>query len=200
MDPNRNDPNQNQPPEGGKPKPSGWIALAIALVIALAVSSIFNTVSESQYDEKNWTDFRAEMTAGTLHEVEIDNDKIVYLTKEEADKPAAEQRACYARIPGTLDLIPLANELADMGVEVKQKQSQDYIASVALTLLSFLPFIFLFRFMSKRMGGDAMGGFGKSKAKVYMEQETGIRFTDGRIRSACEGCRLPSAIGPMFSR
>ena len=33
MDPNRNDPNQNQPPEGGKPKPSGWIALAIALVI-----------------------------------------------------------------------------------------------------------------------------------------------------------------------
>ena len=118
------------------------------------------------------------MTAGTLHEVEIDNDKIVYLTKEEAEKPAAEQRACYARIPGTLDLIPLANELADMGVEVKQKQSQDYIASVALTLLSFLPFIFLFRFMSKRMGGDAMGGFGKSKAKVYMEQETGIRFAD----------------------
>ena len=47
-----------------------------------------------------------------------------------------------------------------------------------LPLLSILPFIFLFRFMSKRMGGDAMGGFGKSKAKVYMEQETGIRFTD----------------------
>ena len=181
MDPVRNDPNKNKPgqqPENAKPKTSGWFTLTIVLLIALAVTSIFNTVSESQYKETNWTDFRAEMTAGTLHEVEIDNDKIVYLTKEEAAKPAAEQRACYARIPGTLDLIPLANELADMGVEVKQKQSQDYIASVALTLLSFLPFIFLFRFMSKRMGGDAMGGFGKSKAKVYMEQETGIRFTD----------------------
>ena len=181
MDPVRNDPNKNNPgqqPETGKPKSSGWFTLTIALLIALAVTSIFNTVSESQYVEKNWTDFRAEMTAGTLHEVEINNDKIVYLTKEEAAKPAAEQRACYARIPGTLDLIPLANELADMGVEVKQKQSQDFIASVVLTLLSFLPFIFLFRFMSKRMGGDAMGGFGKSKAKVYMEQETGIRFAD----------------------
>ena len=181
MDPVRNDPNKNNPgqqPENAKPKPSGWFTLTIALLIALAVTSIFNTVSESQYKETNWTDFRAEMTAGTLHEVEIDNDKIVYLTKEEAEKPAAEQRACYARIPGTLDLIPLANELADMGVEVKQKQSQDFIASVVLTLLSFLPFIFLFRFMSKRMGGDAMGGFGKSKAKVYMEQETGIRFAD----------------------
>ena len=181
MDPVRNDPNKNNPgqqPENGKPKSSGWFTLTIALLIALAVTSIFNTVSEIQYVEKNWTDFRAEMTAGTLHEVEINNDKIVYLTKEEAAKPAAEQRACYARIPGTLDLIPLANELADMGVEVKQKQSQDYIAAVLLTLLSILPFIFLFRFMSKRMGGDAMGGFGKSKAKVYMEQETGIRFAD----------------------
>ena len=181
MDPVRNDPNKNNPgqqPENAKPKSSGWFMLTVCLLIALAVTSIFNTVSEIQYVEKNWTDFRAEMTAGTLHEVEINNDKIVYLTKEEADKPAAEQRACYARIPGTLDLIPLANELADMGVEVKQKQSQDYIAAVLLTLLSILPFIFLFRFMSKRMGGDAMGGFGKSKAKVYMEQETGIRFTD----------------------
>ena len=181
MDPVRNDPNKNNPgqqPENGKPKSGGWFTLTILLLIALAVSSIFNTVSESQYDEKNWTDFRAEMTAGTLHEVEIDNDKIVYLTKEEAAKPAKEQRACYARIPGTLDLIPLANELADMGVSVKQKQSQDYIAAVLMTLLSVLPFIFLFRMMSKRMGGDAMGGFGKSKAKVYMEKETGIRFTD----------------------
>ena len=177
MDPNRNDPNQNQPPEGGKPKPSGWIALAIALVIALAVGSVFNTVSESQYDEKNWTEFRSEMTAGNLHEVEITNDKILYLTNEEAAKPAREQRACYARIPGTLDLIPLANELADMGVEVKQKQNQDYSA-VLMMLLSFVPFFFLFRMMSKRMGSDGMGGFGKSKAKVYMEKETGIRFTD----------------------
>ena len=177
MDPNRNDPNQNQPPEGGKPKSSGWIALAIALVIALAVGSVFNTVSESQYDEKNWTEFRAEMTAGNLNEVVIAGEKLLYLTNEEAAKPAKEQRACYARIPGTLDLIPLANELADMGVEVKQKQNQDYSA-VLMMLLSFVPFFFLFRMMSKRMGSDGMGGFGKSKAKVYMEKETGIRFTD----------------------
>ena len=50
MDPVRNDPNKNNPgqqPENAKPKPSGWFTLTIALLIALAVTSIFNTVSES---------------------------------------------------------------------------------------------------------------------------------------------------------
>ena len=178
MDPNRNDPSQNgQSPEGGKPKTSGWAALTIALLIALAFGGIFNTVSESQYDEKTWTDFRTEMSAGTLSEVVLSGDRVIYLTAEEAAKPAKEQKACYARTPGTLDLIPLANELADMGVEVKQKPNQDYSA-ILMMLLSVVPFFFLFRMMSKRMGGDGMGGFGKSKAKVYMEKETGITFAD----------------------
>ena len=178
MDPNRNDPNQNgQSPEGGKPKTSGWAALTIALLIALVFGGIFNTVSESQYNEKTWTDFRTEMSAGTLSEVVLSGDRVIYLTAEEAAKPAKEQKACYARTPGTLDLIPLANELADMGVKVKQKPNQDYSA-ILMMLLSVVPFFFLFRMMSKRMGGDGMGGFGKSKAKVYMEKETGITFAD----------------------
>ena len=33
--------------------------------------------------------------------------------------------------------------------------------------------------LTKRMGGDGMmGGFGKSKAKVYMEKQTGVTFKD----------------------
>ena len=40
--------------------------------------------------------------------------------------------------------------------------------------------IFLFtRMLSKRMGGEGMmGNFGKSKAKVYMEKQTGVTFKD----------------------
>ena len=175
MNPERNNP--RKPETGGDKKPSGWVALVIVLVMALAVSSVFTAVSNSQYTEKNWTEFRADMTAGAISEVEINGDKILYLTAEEAAKPAKEQKACYARIPGTLDLIPLANELADMGVKVKQKPNQDYSA-LLMTLLSLIPFFLIFRMLSKRMGDGGMGGFGKSKAKVYMEQETGIRFTD----------------------
>ena len=33
--------------------------------------------------------------------------------------------------------------------------------------------------LTRRMGGDGMmGGFGKSKAKVYMEKQTGVTFKD----------------------
>ena len=52
-----------------------------------------------------------------------------------------------------------------------------------LTMLSSLGMIALLvvfmMVMSKRMGGDgALGGMGKSKAKVYMEKSTGVTFKD----------------------
>ncbi|MEG0598111.1 MAG: ATP-dependent zinc metalloprotease FtsH, partial [Oscillospiraceae bacterium] len=41
--------------------------------------------------------------------------------------------------------------------------------------------VFLFRFMSKKMGGGGMGGMGgvgKANAKVYVEKKTGVTFKD----------------------
>ena len=182
MDPKRNDPNQKPPgqnPGGDKPKTNGFLAILIGLLIALAVSGIFNTVQNSQYTEKTWSDFRAEMAAGNLSEVDLYYDRIIYLTAEEAEKPAREQKACYTGLPSGADTLSLANELADMGITVnKEKESGLDFAAILMMLLSFLPFIFLFRMMSKRMGSDGLGGFGKSKAKVYMEKDTGVRFSD----------------------
>ena len=180
MDPVRNDPNKNNPgqqPENGKPKSSGWIMLTVCLLAALAVYSIFNVVGNAQYTKKTWTDFRTDMTSQNISEAIIYSDQIIYLTKEEAAKPADDQKACYTGLPSNTDLIALANELADDGVTVTRERVKDYSA-LLMTLISIVPFFILMRMMSKRMGGDAMGGFGKSKAKVYMEQETGIRFAD----------------------
>ena len=73
MSSERNNPNPRKPEtEGDKPKPGGWLALTVALVLALAVSSIYSFVMESQYTEKSWTEFRADMTAGIISEAEID--------------------------------------------------------------------------------------------------------------------------------
>ena len=65
MDPKHNDPNQKPPGQDGgdKPKPNGWFALTIAILVVLAVSTIFRTVSNSQYTEATWSDFRREMAA-----------------------------------------------------------------------------------------------------------------------------------------
>ena len=182
MDPKHNDPNQKPPGQDGgdKPKPNGWFALTIAILVVLAVSTIFRTVSNSQYTEATWSDFRREMAAGNLSEVDLHADRVIYLTKEEAEKPAKEQKACFTGLPTSITLMELANELDDMGVTVDKKITEDNSAIVMILYYagSLLLTFFMIRLLLKRMGDGGIGSFGKSKAKVYMEKETGVTFND----------------------
>ena len=183
MDPKRNDPNQKPPgqgPEGEKPRTNGWVALTIAILVVLAFSTIFNAVSNSQYTETTWSDFRDAVEANNLSEVELQYDRVVYMTKSEAAKDPRSQKACFTGLPATTDLMELANELDSMGVTVNKKIVEDNSAIImilyyaGMLLLTF----FMIRMLMKRMGDGGMGNFGKSKAKVYMEKDTGVRFTD----------------------
>ena len=183
MDPERNKPNPNSPNregDGDKPKSNGWVALTIAILVVLAFSTIFNAVSNSQYTETTWSDFRDAVEADNLSEVEIRHDRIVYMTREEAAKDPREQRACFTGLPATYDQMTMANELDAMGVTVDRQIVEDNSAIImilyyaGMLLLTF----FMIRLLMKRMGDGGMGSFGKSKAKVYMEKETGVCFTD----------------------
>ncbi|MBR5617102.1 MAG: ATP-dependent zinc metalloprotease FtsH [Oscillospiraceae bacterium] len=184
MDPNRK-PDQNNGPkkDGGKePKNNLWLKLMIAVAAVFAISSIYNAINDSQYNQTTWSDFRAAMATGQIAEVELQHDRIVYLTKEEADKPASSQRACYTGLPSGADTMALADTLIAQGVKVDRKIVEDN--SGIMMVLSYALMIggmFLITNMfAKRMGGDGgmMGGFGKSKAKVYMEKQTGVTFKD----------------------
>ena len=113
--------------------------------------------------------------------MEIQSDRIIYMTKEEAGKPAAMQKACYTGLPGGGDLIALSEELDAMGVKVDKKIVEDN--SLIMMILSYALMIgglfLVMNLLTKRMGGDGMmGGFGKSKARVYMEKQTGVTFKD----------------------
>ena len=188
MDLNRNDsPNNNnnntdgRKPGGNRPKGSIGTALLITLAIVLLVNWIYGSVSKSQYTQTSFSDFLAAKDAGQLSEVEIQSDRIIYLTKEEASKPAAVQKACYTGLPGGGDLIALSEELDAMGVKVDKKIVEDN--SLIMMILSYALMIgglfLVMNLLTKRMGGDGMmGGFGKSKAKVYMEKQTGVTFKD----------------------
>ena len=188
MDLNRNDsPNNNnnnndgRKPGGNRPKGSIGTALLITLAIVLLVNWIYGSISKSQYTQTSFSDFLAAKDAGQLSEVEIQSDRIIYMTKEEAGKPAAMQKACYTGLPGGGDLIALSEELDAMGVKVDKKIVEDN--SLIMMILSYALMIgglfLVMNLLTKRMGGDGMmGGFGKSKAKVYMEKQTGITFKD----------------------
>ena len=188
MDFNRNDsPNNNnnnndgRKPGGNRPKGSIGTALLITLAIVLLVNWIYGSISKSQYTQTSFSDFLAAKDAGQLSEVEIQSDRIIYMTKEEAGKPAAMQKACYTGLPGGGDLIALSEELDAMGVKVEKKIVEDN--SLIMMILSYALMIgglfLVMNLLTKRMGGDGMmGGFGKSKAKVYMEKQTGVTFKD----------------------
>jgi len=182
MEPNRDkNPNNPQKPEGNKPR--GYITpLMIALILVLLFSWITNMVEKSQYTETTIAEFWAAVEAGQLAEVEIRADRILYLTLEEAAKEPSQQKASYTGLPHGGDLLALSRELKAMGVEnVNYPIVEDN--SMIMMVLSYAVMIgamfLLMNMLTKRMGGDGMmGGFGKSKAKVYMEKQTGITFKD----------------------
>ena len=173
--------NQNHNPLENFPKGNVWTALIITLALVLLAGWVFNLVSGSQYTETTFSAFLEAREAGELAEVEIRYDRIIYLTREEAAKDPSRQKACYTGLPSGGDKLALAEELEQMGVTVNVPITEDN--SVIMMILSYaITFVILFVFMrmlTKRMGGDGMmGGFGKSKAKVYMEKQTGVTFKD----------------------
>ena len=181
MEPNRgNDHNKNKRPDGNRPKNSFFTPLMIALVLVLIFSWVMNTVEKSQYIETRWDEFVAAKNSGQLSEVEIQADRILYMTKEESAKEASSQKARYTGLPSG-NVMELANELEAMGVNVKKVIVEDN--SMIMMILSYAVMIggmfLLMNLLTRRMGGDGMmGGFGKSKAKVYMEKQTGVTFKD----------------------
>ena len=178
MENNRNNRDKNETPEK-KPKGNIWITLLITVGIVLIIGTVFNMISNSQYTKATYSDFRKEMAANNLAEVEIRYDRIVYMTKEMAAKDPSQQKASFTGLRSG-DLMALAAELDQMGVKVNMPIVEDN--SMIITILSYvamfgLVFLVMNR-LSKRLGSDGMMGMGSSKARMYMEKQTGVTFKD----------------------
>ena len=175
------EPKDGKNPLDNMPKGNIWTALIITLALVLLISWIYGSVSSSQFTETSVSDFLDAMENDELAEVEFRYDRIVYLTKEEAAKDPAHQKACYTGLPSGGNTLELSQQLHDMGVKVTREITEDN--SLVMMILSYcITFAILFVFMrmlTKRMSGEGMmGGFGKSKAKMYMEKQTGVTFKD----------------------
>ena len=167
--------------DGKKPKASVWVALTVAIIVVLLIGTIYNAVSSSQYTKTTYSDFVQAMDSGNLTEVEIQGDKIVYMTKDEAAKPASKQKAFFTGRPYGGDTMELLTELAHAGVSGDSVIVEDN--STILLILYYAGMLLLTFFMVKLLmkrvsGADGPMGMGKSKAKVYMEKSTGVTFAD----------------------
>ena len=156
--------------------------ILIALALALALNMIFNRINSSRYQRVSYDQFLTLAESGELAEVEIQSDRIVFLTKAEAAKPSAQQSACYTGKITDLDLNELIDTLHKNGTTVSQEPEGS--SGVILMILSYALMIGIFvlglNWLAKKTGGGmgGMGSLGQSNAKVYMEKSTGVTFAD----------------------
>ena len=175
-------PNNNPKQDPGKDKkPKNiWIPILITVAILLIITSVYSAISSGQYKEKNYSHFMTQLDNDNLAEVELQGDRVIYLTKDEAEKPADQQKAFLSGLPKG-DAMALADRLHQAGVKVTQVIEEDtsFITMILYYVIMFGVFFLFVRMITRRMGGDGvMGTIGGNKAKVYMEKQTGVTFKD----------------------
>jgi len=173
---------RNQPPkkpDGKRPKGSIWITIMVSIIIILIITSVYNAVTKSQFTQTTFSDFMTEAKNDNLAEVELRHDRILYMTKTEAAKPASQQKACFTGMPNG-DVLGLAKELDALGTTVNVQIVEDtsIITMILYYVIMFGAIFGVMTLLSKKMGGGMMGSIGASKAKVYMEKQTGVTFKD----------------------
>ena len=187
QDPKQNRPghgNQNEPDHSKRTK-SILIMVVVALAFTIIINLVYTSIANSYLKQITFTEFQTLLGEGKVDSVDIDTDRFLILTKEEAEKPEAKQIIYYTGRPTSMDLWPLMAEMTEKGVktDVPIVEEMSPLLSILLTWILPLGIFYLvislfMNSMSKRMGGGGIGGIGQSKAKVYMEKETGVTFAD----------------------
>ncbi|MEM7616812.1 MAG: ATP-dependent zinc metalloprotease FtsH [Pseudomonadota bacterium] len=142
--------------------------MPIFLILMLVVNTLNN--EENRYESKSFSDFLNEVENGAVAKVVV-KEKFIEVTKSDGQKYIS-----YA-----LNYPNLVDKMRENGVEIisKPKEEIGLFWSVFLSWLPILLLIGVFIFSLRQMqgGGKAMG-FGKSKARLLMEQKNKVTFDD----------------------
>ena len=178
---NRGNKNGGKRDDQNRPKFNTILPIAVlAVAFVLLFNFLYTSYAESMMEEIKYNEFKQMLENGEVSEVEIQSDRILIKTKAQADEPVSQQTIYYTGLLSDDELLPLLDQ---EGVEY-YREIVDELSPIIQILLSYvLPFViiyFLFSFLMKNLGSKMGGGMniGQSKAKVYMEKETGVTFAD----------------------
>ena len=132
--------------------------------------------------------FLSAVETDAISQVEIQSDRIQFLRRDEMALSKSQRTVYYTGLLPNVDLTSLISTLEDNQVEfsgeIVENSTFTFLFSWVLFPLLMLALLsLLMRFIISRSGGGAggfgaIGSIGKSKAKVYMEKETGVTFRD----------------------
>ena len=188
-DPKGKKPQDNKPQNGDDGRQGRRIVflMVAALIATLLINSVYTSIANAYLSEIPYNEFQEYLDKDEIAELEFQSDRIVILTREEAKKPAAQQRMYYTGIIPNYDNSELKAQLDKQGVIYNTEIVEQASPIVTFVVTWLLPVIIMYallsllmRSLSKKMGGGigSIGGIGESKAKVYMEKSTGVTFAD----------------------
>ncbi len=181
MDENRT-PKQEQNNGGGnnkKPKnrQSLFMFLMMCSIVMLAWT-YFGDTGNSSSKEITYTEFLDMVEDETISSVEIEGNQLNITPKAKISEKT--QLNYYTYKLESNDRV--VERLEEAGIKNVTGVTPDTTLSIILELASIiLPLViiwFAMGFLMKRMGGGGVMGVGKSKAKVYIQKQTGILFKD----------------------
>lgn len=182
------DDNNNGPSQGGRgPKNrQTFLIIIICILLSLIFMGIFNNmINSSTSKEISYDKFMKMVEKSEVKEVTIESGTLTIVPKE--------QKYEGLDLTYTTTMVGDENSLRDLLNEHNlknndniqfEKKLPDATASIVAAILNFLipvillvvGFSLIMRMMNK--GGGGMMGVGKSKAKTYVQKETGITFKD----------------------
>jgi cell division protease FtsH len=188
----KKDDKKGGPPDGnpfsnlnpGQFRFSMWYFVA-AIVLLLVVNAFLSVPRDSVIE---YSAFKEKIRSGEIKRVEIDDQFLlgIPVTAQElsANRPAAAATTTKVTTYRTarVDDPQLVTLMDEKGVEYFATVKKD--SPILTFLMSWvLPFAFLaviWRFMFKRMGnmGNSVMSFGRNKAQIVAEGDTGVRFAD----------------------
>ncbi len=177
--------NSNQP-NGQNDQNRNRQRLSVVLVVAIMVGLFFlsgpmvKRVMGFKQEEVPYNVFLEAVNDKQIYEVELAYERISYTRKDDTRDP----KTVYYTTP--LPYVELTNMIPALwsgGAKFTGKLTQEnsflYVVSSLILPVSFLVILVItMRRIAKNGGIGGIGSVGKSKAKVYMEKETGVTFRD----------------------
>ncbi len=155
------------------------IFLIVTLVTLVLMSVVNSAMHDSTSMEISYDQFLDLLDQDLIESVTVDTDKLTIVTK---NKSLANQGIEMKYYTGRMNDPNLVERLDDANVEFKEEIPDNTTSLILNVLLSFAPLILIWILMGvilRRMSSSGgMMGVGKSRAKMYMQSETGVTFKD----------------------
>ena len=177
--PDKGDPRRDLDPNRNKKNHQSILAFLICLLVTLVCFSLFTNMLQDNSSEITYDKFIDMVNNDEVKSVTLQSDNLTIVPKKQVNP--YQEISYYTNL--TEDETALTKRLEGTGIIFKSEPPDAFGEFMAMMLSVLLPSVLLFvllMFFMRRMnkGGGGMMGVGKSRAKAYVQKETGITFKD----------------------